>query len=105
MTDSVSTVDLSRAAPPQLASRISRLGASIVREILEAAASPEVISFAGGLPAPETIPEFANVTVPARYGQYGLTEGEPELRTALAEYLESIGLDCPPERVLVLSGS
>src|SRR5512139_3131727 len=106
MTDSVSTIDVSGAPrepeppAPVFAGRIGRLGGSVVREILEAAASPDVISFAGGLPAPETIPELGGLEIPARYGQYGLTEGEPELRAAISRHLSRTGLECPPERIL-----
>ncbi|MEU3504460.1 PLP-dependent aminotransferase family protein, partial [Streptomyces hundungensis] len=41
------------AAVPALAARAASVGASPVREILALTARPEVISFAGGLPAPE----------------------------------------------------
>ena len=40
----------------QLASRMAGMKASAVREILKVTQRPEVISFAGGLPAPELFP-------------------------------------------------
>ncbi len=45
-------------APPPfpLAQRMSRVKASAVREILKVAERPDVLSFAGGLPAPELFP-------------------------------------------------
>src|SRR5262249_37173987 len=73
--------------------------------MLSVAQRPEVISFAGGLPAPET---FAGLDVPAaprELLQYGPTEGEPELRARIAEELCGLGIDATPERVMVLSGS
>jgi 2-aminoadipate transaminase len=85
--------------------RIARLKPSVVREILAAAQAPGVISFAGGLPAPESLPPLTGLDVPQAYAQYGATEGEPRLRDAISRYLRAIGLECPPERVLVLSGS
>jgi DNA-binding transcriptional MocR family regulator len=85
--------------------RISRLRPSVVREILLAAQAPGVISFAGGLPAPEWLPSLAELAVPAGYGQYGPTPGEPALREEVSRYLARIGLECPAERVLILSGS
>jgi 2-aminoadipate transaminase len=44
--------------------RIVRLKSSIVRDILAAAQSPSVISFAGGLPANESLPSALAVTRP-----------------------------------------
>ena len=40
----------------QYAERMSRLKASDIRDLLKLTARPEVISFAGGLPAPELFP-------------------------------------------------
>ncbi|MDH6121860.1 DNA-binding transcriptional MocR family regulator [Kitasatospora sp. GAS204A] len=42
-----------RAAPPAMAARATSVGASPVRDLLALTARPEVISFAGGLPAPD----------------------------------------------------
>ncbi|MGV9548016.1 PLP-dependent aminotransferase family protein, partial [Streptomyces ardesiacus] len=41
------------APPPSLAARVRSVGGSPVRDILAVTARPEVINFAGGLPAPE----------------------------------------------------
>jgi 2-aminoadipate transaminase len=90
---------------PTFSERIARLEPSVVREILAAAQAPGVISFAGGLPAPESLPSLTGLDVPSAYAQYGATEGEPRLREAISRYLSTIGLECPPARVLVLSGS
>ena len=42
--------------------------------------------------------------VPAAAGQYGTTEGEPELREAIASRARGLGLRCDAAQVLVLSG-
>jgi DNA-binding transcriptional MocR family regulator len=88
-----------------LSARVRDLRASPVRAMLEASQRPEVISFAGGLPAPESFADIDLAMPPASLLQYGPSEGEPALRKKIAEELSVLGLDCPPERVLVLSGS
>jgi DNA-binding transcriptional MocR family regulator len=68
------------------------LRASDIREILKVTQRPEVISFAGGLPAPELFPwrELAEVTREVleqegpRALQYSTTEGHPPLREKIA---------------------
>ncbi|MDB5438085.1 MAG: GntR family transcriptional regulator [Caulobacteraceae bacterium] len=90
---------------PALSSRLKDLHASPVREMLTVALRPEVISFAGGLPAEDS---FADLDLPSPSRsllQYGPTEGEPALRALISEELRALGLDAPAERVLVLSGS
>ena len=85
--------------------RVTRLRSSLVREILAAAQKPGSISFAGGLPAPDAFPEFDWPSVPDAAAQYGMSEGEPELREAIAEYASAQGLACDASQVLVVSGS
>ncbi len=93
----------------QLGSRLSRrvesLHASPIREILAVIDRPGMVSFAGGLPAPETFPTLTVQAIPRHWLQYGPTEGEPALRERIAEELRSIGLRCAPDQVLILSGS
>jgi 2-aminoadipate transaminase len=86
---------------------------SPIRELLKFTIQPEVISFAGGLPAPELFPvermRQATDTVLAQHGpealQYGTTEGLPELRSFLAERLSSATLRVKPENILIVTGS
>ncbi|MTD32759.1 aminotransferase-like domain-containing protein [Paludibacterium denitrificans] len=85
--------------------RIERLTGSLIREIPAAAQRPEVISFAGGLPAPQCLPELDFSGVPQALAQYGTTEGEPELRELIAEQARAIGVPCSANQVLILSGS
>jgi 2-aminoadipate transaminase len=88
-----------------LSSRIANLRGSPVRAMLAAAQQPGVISFAGGLPSSESFADLAFPAPPIDMLQYGPTEGEPALRARIAAELTEIGLDCPAERVLILSGS
>ena len=90
---------------PRLSRRIDDLVASPIREILAVIERPGMISFAGGLPAADTFPSFDTGPVPRQYLQYGASEGEPALRQRVAEQLETLGLSCPPSRILILSGS
>lgn len=90
---------------PRLSGRLRDLQGSPVRAMLEASLQPEVISFAGGLPAPETFADVELPEPPRSLLQYGPTEGEPELRARISQELAAIGLDCPAERVMALSGS
>ncbi|GGL98005.1 aminotransferase-like domain-containing protein [Deinococcus aerophilus] len=71
-----------------LSDRARRMNASAIREILKVTQQPDVISFAGGLPAPELFPleevRRAADAALTRYGsaalQYSTTEGHPPLR-------------------------
>src|SRR5215469_18427323 len=98
----------------RFAARMSGLKASAIREILKVTEMPDVISFAGGLPAPELFPveQFARACqeVLAEDGpaalQYSVTEGYPPLRQWVSGYLlDTINLRCTPEQVLIISGS
>lgn len=85
--------------------RVSRLKSSLIREILAAAQRPEVMSFAGGLPAEAMLPKVQWDDMPMGIGQYGMSEGEPALREALAAQARSLGVACEASQVLVVSGS
>ncbi|MCH0539693.1 PLP-dependent aminotransferase family protein [Streptomyces sp. MUM 203J] len=102
------------AAPvPATAARLAGVASSPVREILALTERPEVISFAGGLPAPEL---FDTEGVRAAYDsvlaegaeqalQYSTTEGSIELRTAIAARLTARGLATGAEDLLITTGS
>ncbi|MBO3275642.1 aminotransferase-like domain-containing protein [Pseudomonas schmalbachii] len=85
--------------------RIARLKSSLIREILAAAQRPEVMSFAGGLPAEPMLPKVEWADMPASMGQYGMSEGEPELREAIAAEARKLGVPCEASQVLIVSGS
>ncbi|MFF7795838.1 aminotransferase class I/II-fold pyridoxal phosphate-dependent enzyme [Streptomyces sp. NPDC007991] len=98
---------------PPLAARARSVGGSPVRDILAVTARPEVINFAGGLPAPELF-DAAGIAAayrdvlaeePARALQYSTTEGEPTLRAALAQRTTARGLPTGPGDLLVTTGS
>lgn len=101
------------APPPELSERARTTGGSAVRDILAVTARPEVVSFAGGLPAPELFDTEgiadAYRVVLAEQGasalQYATTEGEPVLRAALAARMSVRGLATGPDDVLVTTGS
>ena len=93
--------------------RAQQLTSSAIREILKVTERPEVISFAGGLPAPGGFPvevvRAAFDKVLSTNGraalQYGPTEGYAPLRKWVAEDLTRAGADVSPDQVLIVSGS
>ena len=85
--------------------RVARLKSSLIREILAAAQRPEVMSFAGGLPAEAMLPKVEWADMPASMGQYGMSEGEPALREAIAAEARALGVPCDASQVLIVSGS
>jgi 2-aminoadipate transaminase len=89
----------------QLSARVEQLHASPIREILSLVSRPGMISFAGGLPAPESFPGLRNLPLPDDALQYGPSEGEPALREWIAARMRALGRDCEARQVLVLSGS
>ncbi|MER6460733.1 aminotransferase-like domain-containing protein [Streptomyces sp. NPDC001288] len=107
------TVTGAPAAPPPLAARARAVGGSPVREILAVTARPEVINFAGGLPAPELFDRDGIAAAfravleeePERALQYSTTEGEPSLRSGLAARITAQGLPTGPDDLLVTTGS
>lgn len=88
-----------------LSERVTRLKSSLIREILAAAQRPEVMSFAGGLPAESMLPKVEWTDMPTSMGQYGMSEGEPELREAIAREAQALGVPCDASQVLIVSGS
>ena len=95
------------------AERTKQMKRSTVREILKLTSKPEVISFAGGLPAPELFPieriREAADTVLSERGQevlqYSTTEGMPELRQLIARRLSAGKFQISPDNIIVTTGS
>jgi len=85
--------------------RVTRLKSSLIREILAAAQRPEMMSFAGGLPAESMLPKTQWSDMPRALGQYGMSEGEPALRQALAAQARALGVACDASQVMIISGS
>ncbi|WP_104432537.1 PLP-dependent aminotransferase family protein [Kineococcus xinjiangensis] len=104
-----------RTAPaPALAARLRGVNSSPVRELLALIDRPDVISFAGGLPAPElfdldglrtAFDTALSTTTGRRNLQYAPTEGNPALREHLAERLSGQGLPTDPADLLITTGS
>lgn len=92
----------------RFADRVANVKPSTIREILHLTQQSHVISFAGGLPAPDLFPvgrlrEAADQVLsnPANL-QYSITEGE----TVLRELVASRAPELPdPANVLIVSGS
>jgi 2-aminoadipate transaminase len=93
--------------------RCQVMSSSVIREILKFTQMPEVISFAGGLPAPELFPvrEFEEACghVLRNEGekalQYGLTEGYMPLKEELAAKMHKYRVPAEPENILLTNGS
>ncbi|PTL81639.1 PLP-dependent aminotransferase family protein [Vitiosangium sp. GDMCC 1.1324] len=109
------TAAVSISAPPAfpLAQRMSRMKASALREILKVAERPDVLSFAGGLPAPELFPVEAIAQAHAEVFvdegraalQYSTTEGYGPLREWICAHLGERGLRAATDQVLITNGS
>ncbi|MET7429904.1 MULTISPECIES: PLP-dependent aminotransferase family protein [Streptomyces] len=99
--------------PPAVASRLANVVSSPVRDILSLTARPEVISFAGGLPAPELFDvdglraAFDRVLAddPRRALQYSTTEGDADLREAIAQRLTARALPTDADDLIITTGS
>lgn len=86
---------------------------SAIRELLKLTKRPEIISFAGGLPAADTFPvqqlreiiDEMMETEPHSVLQYGPTEGDVLLRTLLAERYQKDGMDVTADNILVTTAS
>src|SRR4051794_23301179 len=103
-----------RRAGAPLSRRLNETHSSPVRELLQIAMRPEVISLAGGLPAPDTFDvaglgaAFAEVMDgpdAIRALQYSTTEGDPALRARLAAFMSTRGLDVQAGDLLITTGS
>jgi len=99
---------------PSFASRMQNLRASDIREILKITQRPDIISFAGGLPASEVLParEMAPMARDLlnsdgiRALQYAPTEGLLDLREVISAQLRrSFSIERTPDDVLVVGGS
>lgn len=96
-----------------LAARTRGMQSSAIRELLKLTQQPDVISFAGGLPAPDFFP-LREVEEACRYIvnqdgtralQYSATEGYAPLKEYLAESMHRYGVPAKPDNVLLTNGS
>ncbi len=96
-----------------LAQRTQKMRSSAIRELLKITQQPDVISFAGGLPAPELFPvreieeacSYLLRQEPKNSLQYSTTEGHPPLREYLAESMSKYGIEHSPNNILITTGS
>ena len=97
----------------KFAKRMENIKGSAIRELLKLTAQPEIISFAGGLPAPELFPIEAMkkvcVEVLEKDGQaalqYSTTEGYLPLREIISERMKTSGIEVPADDILITAGS
>lgn len=95
------------------ARRLAGMSGSVIREILKLTQQPDMISFAGGLPSPDSFPreELTEIVteIIAQKGssvlQYGTTEGYQPLREFIADWVKERGIEADPSEVLIISGS
>jgi len=111
-------LDLDREIPvldwePYLAERTGGMRSSAIRELLKLTQQPDIISFAGGLPAPDFFP-LREVEEACRYIveedgaqalQYSATEGYPPLKEYLADSMHKYGVPAVRDNVLLTNGS
>lgn len=97
----------------RFAQRTQRMQSSAIRELLKITENHDVISFAGGMPAPEVFPiekfKEACIKVLDTNGppslQYGSTEGYVPLREMIARHSARYGINVTIDNILITSGS
>jgi 2-aminoadipate transaminase len=95
------------------AHRMQKMGSSVIRELLKLTEQPDIISFAGGLPAPDVFPveEFRTACnhVLDHFGpqalQYSTTEGYGPLRDMIARHTARYNIEITADNILITSGS
>ena len=96
------------------ATRMDRMKASEIRELLKLLDQPDIISFAGGIPDPALFPTEAfqkalgNALSPENQStalQYSVSEGYGPLRDWIVGKMTEIGVPCTRENILITSGS
>ena len=105
--------NLTPARPANFSRRIDAAESSAVREILKVTEKPEIISFAGGLPAPEFFPKaqmaeafFRAISEDGEKAlQYSTTEGHAPLREWIAARMQAKGIRAVADNILITSGS
>ena len=104
---------MSTAWTSRYAQRTQGVKSSAIRELLKITQRPEIISFAGGLPAPDVFPvvrfrEACQKVLEQSSSlalQYGASEGYEPLREMVARHIARYGIKAKPGNVLITSGS
>lgn len=86
---------------------------SAIRELLKLTQNPNIISFAGGLPAPESFPieQLKEISLDvlendgAKALQYGATEGDTKLRQIMVDRYRKMGLNIEMKNLVILTSS
>jgi 2-aminoadipate transaminase len=97
----------------RFAQRTQRMGSSAIRELLKLTEQPDIISFGGGMPAPDVFPyeQFMEACerVLRDQGhlalQYGATEGYKPLREMIVRHTNRLGIEITAENILITTGS
>ncbi|MFH1523881.1 MAG: PLP-dependent aminotransferase family protein [Chloroflexota bacterium] len=97
----------------RFAHRTKQMGSSVIRELLKLTEQPDIISFGGGLPAPEVFPiqkfqEACNTVLETESAlalQYSTTEGYRPLREMIAQRTIRFSVSVTPENIQITSGS
>jgi len=111
-------MDLNRDIPvldwtPHLAARTEGMKSSAIRELLKLTQQDDIISFAGGMPAPSLFP-LREIEEACRYiirengakaMQYSATEGYGPLKDYLVTAMRKYGVPAVPGNVLLTNGS
>lgn len=95
------------------AHRSQKSGSSVIRELLKLTEQSDIISFAGGLPAPQVFPvkQFREACnhVLEHFGpqalQYSTSEGYVPLREMIARHTARYSAEVTTENILITSGS
>lgn len=95
------------------ADRMHGVSGNVIREILKLTQTSDVISFAGGLPSPDSFPaEDLKLLLQQSFDdsfdsllQYSTSEGYPPLREYLASWVVERGIKATPDEVAILAGS
>ena len=104
---------MSTAWTARYALRTKGITSSQIRELLKLTQKPGMISFAGGLPAPDVFPvqrfeEACHKVLTEKAAsalQYGQTEGYEPLRELIANNMARYGINAKVENVMITSGS
>ncbi len=94
--------------------RTQRMQSSAIRELLKVTELPGVISFAGGMPAPDVFPieevlaateRVLHSPLGAKALQYGATEGYMPLREMIARHTSRFNIEISVDNILITTGS
>lgn len=100
---------------PSYAKRAERMRGSEIRELLKLLDQPGITSFAGGIPDPALFPvaeiqaAYAAILGDGALGrgalQYSVSEGYLPLREWIVGHMQSLGVACTPDNIMVTCGS